>query len=55
VISELSLCSKQMQQGILKASDDLANQLDDLRALKLFVAQKRQLITEQQLQRQYIG
>ena len=35
-----------MEKGIQKASDELADQLNDIRALKQFVKQTREQITD---------
>lgn len=52
---QISELNRKMEKGIQKASDELADQLNDIRALKQFVKQTREQITDQQLQKQYVG
>jgi len=44
-----------MERGLYKASDELADQLNDLRVLKQFVKQTREKLTTEHLQREYVG
>ena len=44
-----------MEKGIQKASDELATQLNDIRALKQFVKYTRDNLTQEHLTQKYVG